>query len=436
MIFFRQKATPAKSKSPPHSLFTAAANTHPVPPPTTVPPPVLSTEQRICAAAGAPRAGVVEPRDDATDLPEQLYLPRLSLRHGHAVVSLPPNPTSMCCRQDPGGSALADERAVGGNHARRPLPRVPCSAPPLHGAPPLCVVLRDPGDSDLAKSAQSKPRPQQRSASFTFFVSSLLSPTLYSGLMPLLMGMILVHVYSLIVALLRRIDVLFLLISIAQGTTKVLACIVSAMTALEARCAGPICEVLSLGAIYETISCSALLGLRKLETLNMRYCNGIIDSDMKYLSARHVCRNNTTKEAWEARQGAAIKEAKEVKDKPTLIKVSTTIGYGSPNKASTDNVDGSALGSKEVEATRKNLSWAHEPFHVPDEAQFEDDDEMMREAAQGAARFSSVAANGDQAREAMAGERRSGEGGKLKGHGQLIQKALQFDDSADHVYVL
>lgn len=44
--------------------------------------------------------------------------------------------------------------------------------------------------------------------------------------MPLLMGMILVLVYWLIVALLRRIDVLFLLDSIAQGTTKVLACTV------------------------------------------------------------------------------------------------------------------------------------------------------------------------------------------------------------------
>ncbi|KAE8817932.1 DNA replication licensing factor MCM8 [Hordeum vulgare] len=38
--------------------------------------------------------------------------------------------------------------------------------------------------------------------------------------MPLLMGLILVVVYSLIIALLRRIYVLFLLITIAQGTTK------------------------------------------------------------------------------------------------------------------------------------------------------------------------------------------------------------------------
>ncbi|GAB2222098.1 hypothetical protein Droror1_Dr00013297 [Drosera rotundifolia] len=63
---------------------------------------------------------------------------------------------------------------------------------------------------------------------------------------------------------------------------------------------------------------------------------------------------------------AAIKEAKAVKDKPTLIKVTTTIGFGSPNKANSYSVHGSALGAKEVEATRKNLGWPHEPFHVPE----------------------------------------------------------------------
>ncbi|KAK1286567.1 hypothetical protein QJS10_CPB20g01515 [Acorus calamus] len=62
---------------------------------------------------------------------------------------------------------------------------------------------------------------------------------------------------------------------------------------------------------------------------------------------------------------AAIKEAKAVTDKPTLIKVTTTIGYGSPNKANSYAVHGSALGAKEVDATRQNLAWPHEPFHVP-----------------------------------------------------------------------
>ncbi|NP_001275202.1 transketolase, chloroplastic [Solanum tuberosum] len=64
---------------------------------------------------------------------------------------------------------------------------------------------------------------------------------------------------------------------------------------------------------------------------------------------------------------AAIKEAKAVKDKPTMIKVTTTIGFGSPNKANSYSVHGSGLGAKEVEATRNNLGWPYEPFHVPED---------------------------------------------------------------------
>ena len=40
----------------------------------------------------------------------------------------------------------------------------------------------------------------------------------------------------------------------------------------------------------------------------------------------------------------AIEKAKQVTDKPSLIKVSTLIGYGSPNKADTHGVHGSPLG--------------------------------------------------------------------------------------------
>ncbi|KAJ6821922.1 putative transketolase, chloroplastic [Iris pallida] len=64
---------------------------------------------------------------------------------------------------------------------------------------------------------------------------------------------------------------------------------------------------------------------------------------------------------------AAIEEAKSVTDKPTMIKVTTTIGYGSPNKANSYSVHGSALGAKEVDATRQNLGWPYEPFHVPED---------------------------------------------------------------------
>ncbi|MBV8882596.1 MAG: transketolase, partial [Chroococcidiopsidaceae cyanobacterium CP_BM_RX_35] len=64
----------------------------------------------------------------------------------------------------------------------------------------------------------------------------------------------------------------------------------------------------------------------------------------------------------------AIEAARAVTDKPSLIKVRTTIGYGSPNKANTHDAHGSALGADEVKATRENLGWQYEPFVVPEDA--------------------------------------------------------------------
>ncbi|MDL5053421.1 transketolase [Oscillatoria laete-virens NRMC-F 0139] len=64
----------------------------------------------------------------------------------------------------------------------------------------------------------------------------------------------------------------------------------------------------------------------------------------------------------------AIEEAKSVTDKPSLIKVRTIIGYGSPNKRDTHGVHGAALGSTEVQATRDFLGWEHEPFVIPKDA--------------------------------------------------------------------
>ena len=51
----------------------------------------------------------------------------------------------------------------------------------------------------------------------------------------------------------------------------------------------------------------------------------------------------------------AIAQAKAVTDKPSLIKVSTLIGYGSPNKADSHDVHGAPLGADETAATRANL---------------------------------------------------------------------------------
>ncbi|MEO0539845.1 MAG: transketolase [Cyanobacteria bacterium P01_A01_bin.105] len=64
----------------------------------------------------------------------------------------------------------------------------------------------------------------------------------------------------------------------------------------------------------------------------------------------------------------AIADAKKVTDKPTLIKVTTTIGYGSPNMADTSGVHGAALGDAEIKLTRDNLGWKHEPFVIPEDA--------------------------------------------------------------------
>ncbi|HAG80129.1 MAG TPA: transketolase [Cyanobacteria bacterium UBA12227] len=64
----------------------------------------------------------------------------------------------------------------------------------------------------------------------------------------------------------------------------------------------------------------------------------------------------------------AIEEAKAVTDKPSMIKVTTTIGFGSPNKANTAGVHGAALGKDEVKLTRDNLSWEYPEFEVPEDA--------------------------------------------------------------------
>jgi transketolase len=64
----------------------------------------------------------------------------------------------------------------------------------------------------------------------------------------------------------------------------------------------------------------------------------------------------------------ALEESKAVKDKPSLIVVTTTIGFGSPKKAGTAGVHGAALGTDEVAATRANLGWEYEPFEVPADA--------------------------------------------------------------------
>ncbi len=78
----------------------------------------------------------------------------------------------------------------------------------------------------------------------------------------------------------------------------------------------------------------------------------------------------------------AIAEAQKDLERPTLIEVKTTIGYGSPNKAGTADVHGAPLGKDEIKLTKQAYKWTfEEDFHVPDEvyAHFE---KVVKEAGE------------------------------------------------------
>ncbi len=65
---------------------------------------------------------------------------------------------------------------------------------------------------------------------------------------------------------------------------------------------------------------------------------------------------------------AAIRLARAVLDRPSLIVCPTTIGFGSPNKAGSEKSHGAALGEEEVDLTKRALGFPTEPrFHVPEE---------------------------------------------------------------------
>ncbi len=79
----------------------------------------------------------------------------------------------------------------------------------------------------------------------------------------------------------------------------------------------------------------------------------------------HVADGNTDLAALEA----AMKKAEIEINRPTLIVIKTTIGYGSPNKGGTSEAHGSPLGKEEVLRTKKQLGWEwEEPFYVPEES--------------------------------------------------------------------
>ncbi|MRX70696.1 transketolase [Bacillus lacus] len=65
---------------------------------------------------------------------------------------------------------------------------------------------------------------------------------------------------------------------------------------------------------------------------------------------------------------AAALEAAKQDERPTLIEVKTTIGFGSPNLAGKSDVHGAPLGIDEIKLTKEAYKWTFDKdFHVPDE---------------------------------------------------------------------
>jgi transketolase len=57
----------------------------------------------------------------------------------------------------------------------------------------------------------------------------------------------------------------------------------------------------------------------------------------------------------------------KTKDRPTLIRVNSHIGYGSPNKQDTSAAHGEPLGEEEVRLVKKFYGWPEDAkFLVPD----------------------------------------------------------------------
>jgi transketolase len=132
------------------------------------------------------------------------------------------------------------------------------------------------------------------------------------------------------------------------------------------------------GCMMEGISheACALAGTWKLNKLIAFWDdNGIsIDGHVEHWFTEDVCKRfeaygwnvipNVDGHSFEAVE-AAIQQAKQSTDRPTLIQCKTIIGKGSPNKAGTHDVHGAALGHEEVEATRKHMGWNYPPFEIP-----------------------------------------------------------------------
>jgi transketolase len=60
-------------------------------------------------------------------------------------------------------------------------------------------------------------------------------------------------------------------------------------------------------------------------------------------------------------------DAAKADPRPSIVRCTTVIGYGAPNKQGTSATHGAALGTDEVAAARDFLGWTAEPFVIPED---------------------------------------------------------------------
>lgn len=125
------------------------------------------------------------------------------------------------------------------------------------------------------------------------------------------------------------------------------------------------------GVSYEAASLAGHLGLGKL--ILLYDSNSITIEGSTSLSTSENVIERFKSFGWHTETGDGnnieeilnlISKAKHERNKPTIIELKTTIGYGSPNKSGTSGIHGAPLGPDEIKLTRINLGIPDQDFYI------------------------------------------------------------------------
>lgn len=125
------------------------------------------------------------------------------------------------------------------------------------------------------------------------------------------------------------------------------------------------------GIFYESLAIAGKLKLNKLVFLydsNKIQLDGPV-SDSTCTKMKSLCRACNVnyihvKHGNDYKEISAAISLSKLSNKPTLIEINTTIGYGS-DKANSNTCHGSPFNDEQVEQIKKNLNWDYAPFTIP-----------------------------------------------------------------------